>query len=139
MLRPSALKSLLGQANSGGVSSTLLLNREGSLVAYAGVVDTEARVNGAIAASIWASYEKSAKAAFAPSQTGLHGKGNNLSNSNSLKFVILDCDEGLAALASLPESDFVVCALADKTCEFGMIKKKILALAEALQEPLAQS
>jgi hypothetical protein len=53
MLRPSALKSLLGQANSGGVHSTFLLNREGSLVAYAGLEDTEARVDGAIAASIW--------------------------------------------------------------------------------------
>ncbi len=53
MLRPSALKSLLGQANSGGVKSTLLLNREGSLVAYSGVEDTEARLNGAIAVSIW--------------------------------------------------------------------------------------
>ena len=53
MLRPSALKSLLGQANSGGVKSTLLLNREGSLVAYSGVEDTEARLNGAIAVSNW--------------------------------------------------------------------------------------
>ena len=53
MLRPSALKSLLGQANSGGVESTFLLNREGSLVAYAGLEDTQARVDGAIAASIW--------------------------------------------------------------------------------------
>ena len=53
MLRPSALKSLLGQANSGGVRATLLINREGSLVAYAGAEDTEARIQGAIAASLW--------------------------------------------------------------------------------------
>jgi hypothetical protein len=30
----------------------------------------------------------------------------------------------------LPESEFVVCALADKTCEFGMIKKKILVMTQ---------
>lgn len=53
MLRPSALKSLLGQANSGGVRATLLINAEGSLIAYAGVEDAEARIEGAIAASIW--------------------------------------------------------------------------------------
>ena len=53
MLRPSALKSLLGQANRGGVRATLLINGEGSLIAYAGVEDTEARIEGAIAASIW--------------------------------------------------------------------------------------
>jgi len=40
--------------------------------------------------------------------------------------VVLDCEDGLVALASLPDSEFIVGALADKTCEFGMIKKKIM-------------
>ena len=42
------------------------------------------------------------------------------------QFVVVDCEEGLIALASLPDSEFIVGSLADKTCEFGMIKKKIL-------------
>jgi hypothetical protein len=37
-----------------------------------------------------ASYEKSAKVAFAP-QSGIHGKGNNSSTSNTLKVKSLKC------------------------------------------------
>ena len=33
-------------------------------------------------------------------------------------------------------TEFMITCLADSTCEFGMIKRKVLAVAEYLQEPL---
>lgn len=139
MLKPSALKSLLSQANSGGVHSTLLLNREGSLVSYSGVSDNEARVNSAIAASIWAAYEKSAKVAVTPSsQFGVH-ESESFHSASPLQFVVIDCEQGLAALAGIPGSDFVVFSLADHNCELGMIKKKVMALSEALKDAFVKA
>ena len=33
-------------------------------------------------------------------------------------------------------TEFMITCLADSTCEFGMMKRKVLAVAEYLQEPL---
>ena len=33
-------------------------------------------------------------------------------------------------------TEFMITCLADSTCEFGMMKRKVLAVADYLQEPL---
>lgn len=43
---------------------------------------------------------------------------------------------GLAALASIPGTDFVICSIADECCELGMLKKKLIAIVDYLREPL---
>ena len=54
-----------------------LLKSNGSLLAFAGSSDKEARVTAAIASSIWSAYHSNIKQSF---------------HTESLNFVLMDCD-----------------------------------------------
>ena len=147
MLCPSALKSLLNQANTGGVDSTLLINKDGSMLVHSGnTTDRHAMITAAVASNVWGVYERAGRAAnltLSPAKTPTRNNaaenGNpGLENSkeSSLHHIILDCEEGRAGVAVVPGTEYIVCVFADPTCELGLLKKKLVALIEYLKEPL---
>lgn len=64
MLRTRTLVSTLSQVLTGGVEGTIVMNRDGMLLAYAGYDDKGAKMVSAIASSIWTQYEKQGRTAF---------------------------------------------------------------------------
>lgn len=119
MLNPQDLTQVLSQANTGGVQSTLLVNNEGSVVAFSGYGDTNVSVKAAITSSIWSAYEKN---------------GGNALNNESLDSMILECEQGRVAMAKV--SSLILCVFAGKEVSLGMLKAKADAVREYLREPL---
>jgi len=119
MLKPKALTQVLAQANTDNVLSTLLLDNEGALLAFAGYDNKDARVTSAIASNIWAAYDKNARAANDP-----------------LQMIIMECEVGNVAIARV--ANFLLCTYSKESVGLGLLKAKAQALVKYLHEPLKQ-
>ncbi|XP_076809066.1 ragulator complex protein LAMTOR2-A-like [Clavelina lepadiformis] len=121
MLNPHDLTEILGQANTGGVHSTLLVNPHGALVAFSGYGDNAVRVKATISSNIWSAYE--------------HSRHNAI-DDDSLHCLIMSCQTGNVAIHHAGSSGLLLCMFADKTVGHGMLKAKIAAMAKFLNGPL---
>ncbi|XP_065181883.1 ragulator complex protein LAMTOR2 homolog [Sycon ciliatum] len=119
MLKPKALAKVLEQTNTNGVRNTVLLNSEGSLLAFAGEDDRDAKVRAAISSSIWLSYEKAGKQ-FAP--------------PGHMTQMILPCMDGSVVINRVPGG--LLCLFAGKGVGLGMLRLKADKMAAHLEEPL---
>ena len=127
MIKTLVLTEVLNQVNTGGVLSTLLLNFEGSLLAYSATSGTEreqqreAKIKAAIAANVWAALERNGKTAFL---------------EDDLQSTLIENEFGLICVAKV--ANLLLCVHAKDGVGYGILKHKTEALVEYLREPLMQ-
>lgn len=113
------LPAVLSQCNTGGVRATMLLNRDGSLLATVGDDATAEKATAAsvsaIIANIWASFQKGGDA----------------------QVVLIEAEHGRVAVTKVAEK-LLLCLYGDHSAHFGMLKLKAETLAKYLDKPLSQ-
>jgi len=111
MLKPKVLPRILEQANTNGVKSSILLNKEGALLATAG---EDGKVVAAIFSNIWTSLAR---------------------QPNELEYLLCECEKGRIIMTQVTK-DLFLCLYGDNTAQFGMLKHKAKLLKDYLSEPL---
>ena len=119
MLRGSSLVKVLDQVKGEGVAGAMLLNREGTLLAFSGLDDKSARMTSAIASNVWNLYDRI---------------GRNFLDDNPLLKFTIKCEEGYVSVC--PVSSLLLCIQAKADVQLGSLTAKMDALAKALKDPL---
>jgi predicted regulator of Ras-like GTPase activity (Roadblock/LC7/MglB family) len=96
-----------------------LFNREGTLLAYSGYGDRDARMGAAIASNIWLTYETQGKIAF---------------NEDSMQCFMMEGKSGDLIVRRV--SNLLLCMLTNKQVTLGSLKNKLDTVAQFLEEPL---
>lgn len=119
MLRPKALNKILASVNTGGVNCTLLLNKEGSLLAYAGGTSDDWVKIAALASTLWKNYQRC---------------GNSVFQEDKLKKAVIQSDEVNMVVRSL--SSVLLCICSNQTVPLGMLMHKADTVAKCIENSL---
>lgn len=122
MVKPKVLTEVLSQANTGGILAALLVNPEGSLLAFSGYdEDNQCRITAAIATNTWHAYAKSGLAAF---------------NDSKLHCLLFESENGRVCVCQV--SSLLLCLYGKPFVPFGILKAKTEALVRYLEEPISE-
>ncbi|XP_049848346.1 ragulator complex protein LAMTOR2 homolog [Schistocerca gregaria] len=111
LLKPNVLHQILNQANTNGAIATVLLDKNGLLIASAG---EGCEVMSAVLSNIWTYYEKS---------------------ENILELIMIEQEKDKIVLCKVTPS-LLLAIRGDNTAEFGFLKIKLKKLKEYLRQPL---
>jgi predicted regulator of Ras-like GTPase activity (Roadblock/LC7/MglB family) len=123
MLKPKALTEVLAQATTGGVDSTLLLSKEGVLLAYSGFGESNACISAAIASSVWSTFEKQGADVFQDQE-------------DRLKLILSECERGRIAITKV--ASLLLCMITKESVPMGLLRAKMQAVADYLESPLSR-
>ncbi|KAI9090991.1 hypothetical protein DFS34DRAFT_338620 [Phlyctochytrium arcticum] len=127
MLKPRLIAQVLQQANTSGITASLLLNADGSLVSFAGGSDKDAKVLAAVVSNVWFAYERHGKPRGAENTDGIEGK-------EGLRDLFLECEHGRLSITKA--SRMLLCLVAEESVEWGLIKAKTSKIREHIEQPL---
>lgn len=113
MIKSKTLRALLEQACTGGVQATILLDLNGSMIAYSGGDVIGNQMVTAIVANLWTSFQ---------------------SKEPGLVTLLFDFEKGRVAASRT--SQFVLCVCGAETVPLGLLKAKAETLADYLQSPM---
>ncbi|KAL7677774.1 hypothetical protein ACOME3_004011 [Neoechinorhynchus agilis] len=108
MFSQRALTATLERTNTSHIKSTILINEEGSILAYAGESENEAKLVAAIASNSWESSSRN---------------GGSFLNQD-LEFMIVGCDYGQLFMTKVNPS-VLLCLCADDMAPIGIVKRKV--------------
>ena len=120
MLRHKILTSVLTQVLGSGTTGALLLNREGTLLAFAGYEERQACLTAALVSSVWLDNEKAARLAL---------------TQEPLITITVVCEDGI--LIAKEVAGVLVAVQATAQVPLGSLKSKVSALAAFLHQPLS--
>uniref|UniRef100_A0A095A113 Ragulator complex protein LAMTOR2 n=1 Tax=Schistosoma haematobium TaxID=6185 RepID=A0A095A113_SCHHA len=150
MLRPRALTSALRKMNTGGIQSVMLFNPEGVLLAYTSLAGDSERSKAAIAANVWNIYQRQLESSESLVVTPFSRTYNQCFVSNyingltvafcsnpmdTVQEIILKLSEGRLIITRV--ASVLLCLHASKDVGLGMLRAKMNALVQNLQEPLS--
>eukprot|EP00762_Andalucia_godoyi_P000105 ANDGO_02459.mRNA.1 Ragulator complex protein LAMTOR2 homolog len=115
MLKAKNVSTFLEQSNTDGVSASMLMTSDGSLLASAGDAKRIAVV-GAIAANMWTAQKSVSASAF---------------KNDELRLLIAQCEN--AVVGVVPVNSLLLCVVAEASIPLGLFRAK----AESLRDYMA--
>jgi hypothetical protein len=109
-----------------------VFDSDGNSISSAGEwPNSDQDICAAVAANIWLTLEKASRINPSAIQAAaVSGKTRRqIIGPGFLQFTVLEFDNGLLGVSRVEGTEFMITCLADSTCEFGMIKRKVLAVA----------
>eukprot|EP00842_Homolaphlyctis_polyrhiza_P004245 jgi/Hompol1/4821/HPOL_003990-RA len=111
LMKAHELEHLLEQAITGGITSIILLQTDGSLLSYSGLASSRAKTIAAVVSNAWYAYDRHARpppSAAAPSSVGLRTHGTDAvgSDADGMHELVIESEGALLAIKGVVPLSF---------------------------------